>query len=104
MWQGDIQKVRKIPVNEENPERFEPTCSVVICTHDRPNELEHCLEAVSRLRYRRFVVLVVDNASTDSQASQVAARWGARYLVEPSECVVQFELFHRSRPPQKLLS
>src|ERR1017187_2604243 len=80
MREGDIPNPQ---VTEGNSGQFEPTCTVVICTHDRPKELERCLEAVSRLRYRRFDVLVVDNAPSDSQASPVAAPWGPGYLVEP---------------------
>jgi len=35
---------------------------VVICTRNRPEDLSQCLEAVKRLNYPRFEVLVVDNA------------------------------------------
>ena len=80
MREGDIHE--PLPT-EENTGQSEPSCTVVVCTRDRPKELERCLEAVSRLRYPRFDVLVVDNAPSDTQASQIAARWGARYLVEP---------------------
>src|ERR1019366_6008990 len=80
MREGDIHE--PLPT-EENVGQIEPSCTVVICTRDRPKERGRCLEAVSRLRYRRFDVLVVDNAPSDSQASRVAARWGARYVLEP---------------------
>ena len=61
----------------------QPSCSVVICTRNRPDELNRCLEAVSRLDYPRFNTLVVDNAPSSDLARQVAARWGAAYLLEP---------------------
>lgn len=67
----------------EIQERFLPTCSVVICTRDRPAHLEQCLSALSRLDYPQFFTVVVDNAPCDDRARQIAARWGARYLVEP---------------------
>jgi cellulose synthase/poly-beta-1,6-N-acetylglucosamine synthase-like glycosyltransferase len=67
----------------EKSEGFAPSCSVVICTRDRPEKLEQCLEAVARLNYPRVDVLVVDNAPSDSRTRQLAARWGVRYLVEP---------------------
>ena len=60
-----------------------PTCTVVICTRDRPAILDRCMEGVSSLQYSHFEVLVVDNSSTDWGAREVAARWGARYVVEP---------------------
>lgn len=67
----------------ENSGGFAPSCSVVICTRNRPLQLEQCLEAVGRLVYPRFDVLVVDNAPSDARAQEIARRWGARYLVEP---------------------
>ena len=62
---------------------FLPTCSVVICTRNRPDALDRCLMALERLVYPRFEVLVVDNAPSDTRAMDVARRRGARYLVEP---------------------
>lgn len=60
-----------------------PSCSVVICTRDRPETLDRCLEAVSALDYRRFETVVVDNAPGDDRAREVAQRHGARRVVEP---------------------
>lgn len=58
--------------------------SVVICTHNRPQALESCLEAVARIRYPQFDIVVVDNAPTAPLARTIADRWGARYEVEPA--------------------
>jgi cellulose synthase/poly-beta-1,6-N-acetylglucosamine synthase-like glycosyltransferase len=69
-------------VNGEKTDRYEPTCTVIICTRNRPAELDRCLEAVARLRYAKFDVLVVDNAPIDGRAREVAARWNARYITE----------------------
>jgi O-antigen biosynthesis protein len=60
-----------------------PSCSVVICTCDRPKQLDQCLDAVSRLNYANFDVLIVDNAPSQEEAREVASRRGARYLLEP---------------------
>ena len=65
-------------------ELFQPSCTVVIPTRNRPAQLDRCLEAVSRLDYPGFDTLVVDNAPSSPLARQVAARWGARYLLEPA--------------------
>jgi glycosyltransferase involved in cell wall biosynthesis len=67
----------------EDPASRPPACSVVICTRNRPVELERCLTAVSRLAYPSFDVLVVDNAPTDGLTHEVAERWRVRYVVEP---------------------
>lgn len=62
---------------------FSPSCSVIICTRDRPEQLERCLQAVSCLEYPKFDVLIVDNAPKDVRAWEVAKRWGTRYIMEP---------------------
>jgi GT2 family glycosyltransferase len=59
------------------------SCSVVVCTRDRPAQLDQCLEAIAQLDYPRFDVLVVDNAPQNGGVRDIAARRGARYLVEP---------------------
>jgi O-antigen biosynthesis protein len=46
--------------------------------------LDECLQAVSRQDYPSFDVLVVDNAPGEQYAREVAARWHARYLLEPT--------------------
>lgn len=60
-----------------------PTCSVVVCTRDRPGLLDRCLEALARQDYGTCEIVVVDNAPSDHQAEAVAARRNARYLIEP---------------------
>jgi glycosyltransferase involved in cell wall biosynthesis len=59
------------------------SCSVVVCTRNRPAELDRCLSAVSRLVYPAFEVMVVDNAPSDRRTREVAERWGVRYILEP---------------------
>ena len=70
-------------MSSHNLSIFQPSCSVVICTRNRPEELNRCLKAVMCMEYPSFDVLVVDNAPEDDRALEVAARWGARYCVEP---------------------
>jgi len=60
----------------------EPTCTVVICTRDRPAELDRCLRAVRKIDYSSFEVLVVDNAPSKAPARE-AAECSARYVIEP---------------------
>ena len=62
---------------------YTPTCSVVICTRNRPEALVRCLQALAQLAYPRYEVLVVDNAPCDDVALETARRWRARYLIEP---------------------
>lgn len=65
------------------PGKFTPFCSVVICTRDRPDDLDRCLAAVARVTYPHLEVLVVDNAPSDQRTREVAERWGVRYVVAP---------------------
>lgn len=51
-----------------------PRVTVIICTRDRPIQLEACLEALSEQRCRAFDVLVVDNGTTDAVAEICRAR------------------------------
>lgn len=56
--------------------------TVVVCTRDRPDLLEQCLHALSRQTYRRFDVLVVDNAPTHP-VQNICLRWGATWVLAP---------------------
>jgi glycosyltransferase involved in cell wall biosynthesis len=58
-------------------------CTVVISTRDRPDNLNQCLAAVSKQECPGLDVLVVDSAPTRPVAD-IAARWRARYLIEPA--------------------
>jgi cellulose synthase/poly-beta-1,6-N-acetylglucosamine synthase-like glycosyltransferase len=69
------------------PVHSAPTCSVVICTHNRPEQLEQCLHAVSGLDYPNFNVVVVDSAPDTDSAHQVAAKFDSHYMLEPAEGV-----------------
>lgn len=60
-----------------------PQCTVVICTRERPNELERCLESLSRLRHPDHEVLIIDNSEGDPAVRTIAHKAGARYILEP---------------------
>jgi O-antigen biosynthesis protein len=61
-----------------------PSCSVVIATRDRPALLTRCLDALERLTYPRFHVLVVDNAPATGETRDIALQRGVGYAVEPT--------------------
>jgi len=59
-----------------------PGISVVVCTRDRAEQLQRCLEALSRLVFPAYEIIVVDNAPRSDATRQVAAAAGARYVRE----------------------
>jgi GT2 family glycosyltransferase len=50
-----------------------PLISVVVCTRDRPDELENCLRRLGEQEYPRFEVVVVDNASGPDRATALVS-------------------------------
>jgi glycosyltransferase involved in cell wall biosynthesis len=58
------------------------TCSVVVCTRDRPFALDKCLAAVCAVTPSAAEIIVVDSAPRNADAEQAAARFGARYILE----------------------
>lgn len=59
-----------------------PPISVVVCTRDRVVTLDRCLDALQKVDYPDFEVLVVDNASRTGDVAQVVAKHNFRYVRE----------------------
>lgn len=57
--------------------------SIVVCTHERPDDLVHCLNALKPLAVMGHEVIVVDNAPTTTRTAKLAADYPVRYLSEP---------------------
>src|SRR5262249_36671079 len=60
-----------------------PSCSVIVCTRNRPEQLKQCLHGIRQLCYPDVDVIVVDNASDNDAAKPIADAWNARYIHEP---------------------
>ncbi|MBO4253476.1 glycosyltransferase [Streptomyces griseorubiginosus] len=63
-----------------------PFISVVVATHDRPEQLRHCLRSLLRQDYPRFEIVVVDNDPADDAAEALIRRQfrgQVRYVREP---------------------
>jgi glycosyltransferase involved in cell wall biosynthesis len=65
------------------PAHQQLTCSVVVCTRDRPEQLEQCLARIFDQTLKPIEVIVVDNAPEHSSA-EIAQREGAIYILEPN--------------------
>jgi GT2 family glycosyltransferase len=57
--------------------------SVVVCTRDRPDDLERCLASLVALDPPAREIVVVDNSPTTGAAQEVCARYPVRYVLEP---------------------
>jgi polysaccharide pyruvyl transferase WcaK-like protein/GT2 family glycosyltransferase len=64
-----------------------PFISIVVCTRDRPDQLEGCLRSIGQQDYPQFEVVVVDNAPTSDAVRTLidGGRLGysVRYVSEP---------------------
>ena len=60
----------------------DPYVTVVVCTRNRPLQLEHCLDSLKLQSHPRFDILVVDSASMPP-VRELCRRYGVRYVYEP---------------------
>jgi glycosyltransferase involved in cell wall biosynthesis len=65
-----------------NPQADRQSLSLVICTRDRPGELDRCLKSLPAQTRPPDEVIVVDNASRTDDTRRVAERHGAAYVRE----------------------
>ena len=61
------------------PRSSSPRISVVVCTHNGGATIAGCLDALSRIEYPDYEVIVVDDGSTDGTAS-IAAEFDVRVI------------------------
>jgi glycosyltransferase involved in cell wall biosynthesis len=59
-----------------------PTWSVVICTRDRTDDLQRCLDSLLQSTASGGEIVVVDNAPSDDSTVQLAAQYPVRYIRE----------------------
>lgn len=59
-----------------------PPVVIVVLNHNKKDDVLACLASVSRLTYRPFEVVVVDNASTDGSQQAIRAAFPGYHLVE----------------------
>jgi glycosyltransferase involved in cell wall biosynthesis len=58
-------------------------CTVIVCTRDRPSDLQRCVESLLQCDPPPAEIVVVDNAPPNDATERVAARYPVRYVVEP---------------------
>lgn len=78
----DAQVLAAIEAEEQSAATPRHSASVVICTRDRPEELQRCLASLPQQSYAPREIIVVDNASRDQRTREVALAAGVIYLRE----------------------
>src|SRR3989454_1226849 len=61
------------------PDLRRPPISVIVCTYNGARTIRDCLEALERLTYADYEVIVVDDGSTDTTAA-IARRYSCRLI------------------------
>lgn len=60
------------------------TAAVVVCTRERPEQLQRCLQSIRALGHPPQELVVVDNGSGDDATRRVAQAQGVTYVWEPA--------------------
>jgi GT2 family glycosyltransferase len=72
------------PVAALRPAASPPvSMTIVVCTHERPDDLTRCLESLTEARQEGHEILVVDNAPSSGRTEAAASHFEVRYVVEP---------------------
>ena len=78
-----MEKLSEVLLKLE-PQSITPTVSVVVCTRDRPEQLERCLKSLQDLSHTPQEIIVVDNAPSTEETRLVVSRQPEfRYIREP---------------------
>ena len=56
-----------------------PTCSVVVCTRDRVDDLRQCLDALCVTKPEGSEIIVVDNATPNDLTAKLVSEYPVRY-------------------------
>ncbi|MCX6151705.1 MAG: glycosyltransferase [Ignavibacteriales bacterium] len=73
-------------VEKFNPaKRINPFVSVVVCSHDRTDELEFCLESLMNLEYYNKEIIIVDSAPSNDSTFQLVQRFSDVYYFKETQ-------------------
>lgn len=83
---NSLQKMLKHVLERYQPGVFSKyvPITVIICTRNRPDNLQTCLESLQTMIYQPTEIIVVDNASTNSYTEKTVRQFkGVTYCREP---------------------
>jgi glycosyltransferase involved in cell wall biosynthesis len=76
---NDLKQFLSVPLAEES---YNIPVSVVVCTRNRTNLLNECIDALQQLDYPNYEILIVDNAPDNDLTEKLAVSKGVRYVRE----------------------
>jgi GT2 family glycosyltransferase len=56
--------------------------AIIVLNHNKKNDILECLASISKMNYRDFEVIVVDNDSSDGSAEEIRNRYPNVHLIE----------------------
>jgi GT2 family glycosyltransferase len=75
---------RRLLTHWPDPPTALPLVTVAVCTRERPESLEHCLDSLLLLDYPNLDLVVIDNAPKTDATERVVRRYSrVRYVREP---------------------
>lgn len=85
LWRQELeQRVREAVGADPRYARSQSLpVSVVVCTRDRPRDLERCLESLAALDPPAHEIIVVDNCPATGATRELCARFPVEYVLEP---------------------
>lgn len=83
IWRAELERAFHAAVGANVRSRDQPSVSVVVCTRDRPDDLERCLRSLLLLEPAPVEIVVVDSAPTSDTTRALCADLPVRYTVEP---------------------
>lgn len=75
---------QRLTEESQEPEQSPPTASIVVCTHNRTEDLAQCLSRLSPLTMQGHEIIVVDSCPRDDNTARLVASYPMiRYVYEP---------------------
>lgn len=85
LWRQELeQRVRRaVGADPGSVRQQSVSVSVLVCTRERPRDLERCLESLVALDPPAHEIIVVDNCPATGATRELCARFPVEYVLEP---------------------
>jgi GT2 family glycosyltransferase len=73
-------------IHNEIKKNYLPLVSIIVCTHNRVNDLRNCLDSLKNLLYKNVEIIIVDNAPVNDETKKLVSGYSDyRYICEPKK-------------------